>query len=121
MGFVDGILAATFAPLILIIGFVLWDKIWTASAIMLNITKSSVAALLFILVAIFQSFVFFWRDWLLLGFQLHDFSGFLIVDLVNIIHQCLFMALETKVWNIKIRTDNCVQHDATTKCLCTIT
>ena len=58
MGFVDGILAATFAPLILIIGFVLWDKIWTASAIMLNITKSSVAALLFILVAIFQSFVF---------------------------------------------------------------
>ena len=57
MGFVDGILAATFAPLILIIGFVLWDKLWTASAILLNITKSSVAALLFIIVALIQSFI----------------------------------------------------------------
>ena len=58
MGFVDGILAATFAPLILIIGFVLWDKLWTASAILLNVTKSSVAALLFIIVASIQSFIF---------------------------------------------------------------
>ena len=58
MGFIEGILAATFAPLILVVGFVLWDKIWTSSAILLNITKSSVAGTLFFLVAIFQTLTF---------------------------------------------------------------
>ena len=57
MGFLEGIFAATLAPLILVIGFVLWDKLWNASAIMLNITKSSVAATLFIFIAVLQAFV----------------------------------------------------------------
>ena len=58
MGFIEGILAATFAPLILVVGFVLWDKIWISSAILLNITKSGVAGTLFLLVAIFQTLIF---------------------------------------------------------------
>ena len=58
MGFIEGILAATFAPLILVVGFVLWDKIWTSSAILLNITKSSAAGTLFLLVAVFQTLIF---------------------------------------------------------------
>jgi drug/metabolite transporter (DMT)-like permease len=54
MGFVDGIVCALLAPLIMATGFVIWDKLWTGSAILLNIYKSTFASILFLVVAIFH-------------------------------------------------------------------
>lgn len=52
-----GLLAAAGAPLVMTCGFLLWDQLWTGSAIMLNLFKCSLASCGFVLaVGIFALF-----------------------------------------------------------------
>lgn len=50
MGVVDGFVAAAASPVVMTIGFYLWDKVWTGSGLLLNALKGVVAAAMFAVV-----------------------------------------------------------------------
>jgi hypothetical protein len=48
--YIHGVIAALLSPLLMTIGFIFWDKVWTGSAFMLNLIKCSLASLMFLAV-----------------------------------------------------------------------
>ena len=52
MGYADGVISAATAPLFMAIGFVMWEKHWTSSALLLNIFKCTFASTIFLVVSI---------------------------------------------------------------------
>ena len=52
MSFVSGILAALAAPLVMTVGFIVWDNHWAGSPFSLNLYKCNLASIGFVILSI---------------------------------------------------------------------